>query len=247
MVKDIFIIRHGESTANIDRWEYLITPSREIPMSWRGHKQARRAGVFLEHLLSQPEYSNPKVKLFRSPFERTRQTADGLIAKMKEGRITSVEEDSLLEEMNFGICEGLNDEEIADVLVAYPEAYEQYSKHYNDDQYMYAFKYPEGESKKEVAERAKSFVEKFKQSEALENNSVAVIVTHGFTGRAVASAFMNGEDDLVARTNSGNGWIRHLREENGRFVDKGFIFKGTPEEILALTHSDGLPKSIQTK
>ena len=67
--KRIILIRHGESEANIDRYEFAKRPDYTIELTERGRQQARMAGVRLKELVG-----DESLYFYVSPFWRTRST-----------------------------------------------------------------------------------------------------------------------------------------------------------------------------
>jgi hypothetical protein len=69
--KNIILIRHGESIANIDLSVYTHTPDNQIPLTENGKEQAEHASKKLKEIIG-----NDTVKFFVSPYLRGRQTFD---------------------------------------------------------------------------------------------------------------------------------------------------------------------------
>ena len=72
-MRQIKLIRHGESLANIGTWNPALTGDNSVPLTPRGHEQAMEAGRLLgaEFLSS--------ALLYCSPYRRTRETLAGLL------------------------------------------------------------------------------------------------------------------------------------------------------------------------
>lgn len=73
------LIRHGQSQANVDDQLYLTIKDHDIQLTDLGKSQAVKAGHNLFKLLSE-EKTNLKgtLRVFVSPYTRTRQTWDGI-------------------------------------------------------------------------------------------------------------------------------------------------------------------------
>lgn len=65
----LYLVRHGESVANVDPSIYLKVPNWDIPLSEKGGKQAMEAAWTLKGLIE----GRPAL-VYTSPFKRTRQT-----------------------------------------------------------------------------------------------------------------------------------------------------------------------------
>lgn len=83
--QSIYIIRHG------DRWDYLHPEWKknaerkgDPSLSSLGHEQARQAGRYLDQLFVKEEISTHNITLLSSPFLRTIQTSNELLAEMKQ-------------------------------------------------------------------------------------------------------------------------------------------------------------------
>jgi hypothetical protein len=122
----ILLLRHGESTANVDPAVYETTPDHAIPLSERGQAQTLKAGAKLAEFLlkrfglagsKSPAHSSGTgsggnsrknssgripCKLLVSPFRRTRETASILLKTELGDWVTDVRESSLLVEQDWG-------------------------------------------------------------------------------------------------------------------------------------------------
>jgi broad specificity phosphatase PhoE len=111
-MKNIYLVRHGESLANVDRAIHATIPDHKIPLSDRGMQQATDAGAELVTLL--PQGINTRVRIWVSPYLRTRQTANQ-IAKELSNYFNNIDmrEHINLCEQQFGLFDGIPDEELA--------------------------------------------------------------------------------------------------------------------------------------
>jgi len=91
--KRIILIRHAESTANIDINEINKVPYHKIPLSKHGEIQAVEAGLKLKKLIG-----NQSVKFFISPFERSKATYRLISKQMGNSEISVVEEPRIREQ-----------------------------------------------------------------------------------------------------------------------------------------------------
>src|SRR4051812_21721780 len=108
--KQIILIRHGESAANVDRTLHGHTPDHRIALTLHGHQQAFEAGVSLwdELYVPPPEFPscplNLTVQFYTSSYLRTRQTYEGILKGMstRGQAIARNYEDPRLREQEFG-------------------------------------------------------------------------------------------------------------------------------------------------
>jgi broad specificity phosphatase PhoE len=110
----IFLVRHGESEGNVDATIHARTADHAIPLSARGREQVVEAGRRLDAIFEARwgrPVDAPPVRLWASPYRRTRETADGIRAGA--GRwIEDSREHILLCEQQFGLFDGVPDEEL---------------------------------------------------------------------------------------------------------------------------------------
>jgi len=228
----IFLVRHGMSRANADWSENRRVADHAIELTEEGKEQAKRAGEFLanyfrEHLGSSPQPT--KIRLWHSPYRRTRQTADGVEEACRISRpghpadgqswFFDRKEHFLLHEQQFGIFDGLSDEERRNL---YPAETEHYEKCKQFEGKVWA-KLPMGESRIDVARRMHQAFGTFKRDEEKHEIENIVVVGHGTTNRCFTMAWLHMAPEwLEKESNPKNCSIRLL--ENGE--DKGYIFKG---------------------
>jgi len=82
----VFLVRHGQSKANIDWSQNTKHADMAIPLTEEGKQQATRAGEFLKGYFESSLLLNinssfliPQIRLWHSPYDRTRQTAQGIV------------------------------------------------------------------------------------------------------------------------------------------------------------------------
>ena len=106
----LYLIRHGQTMWNL---EGKIQGRTDIPLNEKGIEQARRLSKAME--------SRPVTAVFSSPLKRALETA-GIVADKKKLPVIQVPE---LEEVDFGLWEGLTWQEIS---AAYPEDFALWDK-----------------------------------------------------------------------------------------------------------------------
>lgn len=179
--KRIYLVRHGESIANVDMSIYSHTPDYLIPLSPTGHLQAQAAGVALKEMLGEE-----KLGVYSSPFHRTRQTRSGIVAALRPGQTAFVREDPRLREQEYGNLRPRNEgEKIEAEQVAYGAFY---------------YRIPNGESGADVFSRASSFIsDLFRAFEAPDFPPNVVFVSHGLWIRLFLMRWFHWTPEQFAR------------------------------------------------
>ncbi len=164
--KNIFLIRHGQSTGNVDKKLHWTTPDWKITLTDLGKEQAVKAGKEIREVIP----LNEKIAVYTSPYKRTIQTTDNLLSNFSKDVIDSVKQDPRLREQEYG--NGMNaseHEKIESERVAYG---------------TFFYRIKDGESGGDVFDRCSTFMETlhrdFRDDNFPEN---VIIVTHGFTLR----------------------------------------------------------------
>lgn len=221
---NIFLLRHGFSEANHDKRVHHSLPDHAIPLTDLGRKQAFNAGVFFRGFIQSNDLSGTHIRLWKSPYTRTRQTAKEFIEGAGEGIITSEREDVSLREQQFGLFDGYDDDELSRV---YPTEHQHYKRCEDFGGRFYA-KMPMGESRCDVAERVKPFFSTLFRDAASKGIKTVVIVGHGVTNRAFAMQWLHLTPEwLESERNPKNCSIRFIqRDQNGHNRDRGYIYSG---------------------
>lgn len=270
----IFLVRHGMSRANVDWSENRKVADHAIELTEEGKEQAKKAGEFLstyfykhltqytsDSLLGPTRARFPKIRIWNSPYQRTRQTRDQIISACRLPDLSRFAKDAgspffwhrhgnmeahvedyddmkrlsrpkagdswfldqkehfLLHEQQFGIFDGLSDEQRREM---YPAETEYYEKCKQFEGKVWA-KLPMGESRIDVARRMHQAFGTFKRDEEKHEIENIVVVGHGTTNRCFTMAWMHlGPEWLEKEPNPKNCAIRLI--EHG--VDKGYIFEG---------------------
>lgn len=212
-MKNIYIVRHGESNGNIknvDSGNYVIDTS--IELTEKGILQAKQAGVKLNDVLGKK-----KIAIWFSPFKRTKQTTAAIIDKLSDIRF-SLYESPWLAEQDFG-----------DFDFQFYDKWEEISPHsryinkarYEDSTGRFFARLENGENMLDVYNRMSLFVtNKLEKSKYKDN----IIVTHGNASRALVMYLLNRPiEDYYYSEVPKNASIRHIVYKYGRYVDKGYI------------------------
>ncbi len=153
----LYIVRHGESKANIQNIIYCGTS--EFSLSEKGKSQAEKLGQFLKDSSVDTIYSSPQ--------GRALNTAK-IIAKTIP-YTKRIYTNSRLKEVNFGVFEGMTADQVKQ---NFADIYETRKK----DKYNYIL--PEGESYKQAYERVSSFLKEL-IDQNMHKDETILIVSHG--------------------------------------------------------------------
>lgn len=160
MMKNLYLVRHGESEANVDEEVYRRIPDHRISLTDRGKKQAALAGKELNYMA--PVGSS---LIVHSPWNRAKTTATIIKEHMTLHRTIGFQEDPLIYEHS--------------VVHSFKDM-ENKEKYYSTEKYDFgAFWYKSGtsESLADVYTRARLFVSDLKSNRYYQDN--LIIVTHG--------------------------------------------------------------------
>ena len=160
----LILVRHGQTEMNA---QSLYFGKLNPPLNDLGISQAYQAREKLLNI----DYDN----IYSSPLERAKQTAE--ICNYLDKDIVY---DSNLEEINFGIFEGLTFKEISEKYPVEVKKMKEDWKEYN---------YVTGESPKEMLQRAVSFLE------ILDYTKNNLIVAHWGIINSIISYFISGNLD----------------------------------------------------
>ncbi|HZX07090.1 phosphoglycerate mutase family protein [Kribbella sp.] len=158
----IVLVRHGESEANLDKTVYERVPDHAVPLTALGHEQAAKTGRELREV-----FENEPVRVYVSPYLRTRQTLDSLGL---DDLIGVPREEPRLREQDWA-----NLQDTADIV-------QQEQLRNSFGHFFYRFTH--GESGADVYDRVSTFLETmhrdFESPGAPKN---VLLVSHGLTMR----------------------------------------------------------------
>lgn len=255
-IHNIFLIRHAESKGNVDKSIHTTMPDHAIPLSNRGEIQAalageklaawlelnlrgssktdmarrRRSAVLGEKTTPPLDYTPEELqlRLWTSPYKRTRQTADAIASKLNEGGqlgwLRDRAENILLCEQQFGLFDGISD---AELPLKFPNEYAHYKK-CEDFEGRFWARMPMGESRFDVCQRVHQAFGTFQRDAERHNVQNIAIVCHGVTMRAFKMMWLHKTPEwFEEEKNPGNCAIHHISLNLlGRYVDEGCIFEG---------------------
>jgi broad specificity phosphatase PhoE len=160
--RQIIMVRHGQSAANLDTSIYDRVPDYRIPLTDLGLEQARAAGRQIRSQLD-----GEKVRVYVSPYLRAYQTLEAL----------GIEDltDQVLEEPRLREQDWANFQD--------PEEIEE-QKRLRDSYGHFFYRFREGESGSDVYDRVTGFMETLYRHWAKPDYAPnALLVTHGLTMR----------------------------------------------------------------
>lgn len=207
----IFLIRHGETTANIGDNYISRIPDHLVPLTENGIIQANIAGKWLADYCVQNGISFDNARIWRSPYIRTRQTSDEF---NKHLCINIIREDIALVEQQYGLFDAIPKGEWESRFpIEYAECKRQW-----DNAGKFYLRLPNGESPFDVALRVHQFIGTIKRDSA----DTLFVFTHGTTLRCfLLRWFYYSPEWYENEKNPKNCWIRLVDNE----MDMGFIYK----------------------
>jgi 2,3-bisphosphoglycerate-dependent phosphoglycerate mutase len=235
---NIYLVRHGESEANVDVSILKNKADCAVNLTELGHKQAAMAAKYLvdhieaeDRLYSKDSLYSRKlpIHVWISPYNRTRQTAEYITEAFSEKwsyRYTGSTESPLLVEQSFGICNGRHDDNMWD---GHPkeEHLSRLLKQGNPAGRFWS-PMPHGESQFHVTQRVHQFFDEiynFEDPNGMDAYGMEhIIVGHGVVNRAFRMMWMNYNYEFWSHTkNPKNCEVWHI--QNG--YDKGSIYVPT--------------------
>jgi 2,3-bisphosphoglycerate-dependent phosphoglycerate mutase len=177
----ILLVRHGESLGNVDPSIHATKADHAVPLSERGHEQAREAGRIVARHFAETyrDRTRPHVRLWRSPYMRTRETAAAVMAE-SDGWITDEREHIMLCEQQFGLFDGVAE---VDMPKRFPVEFGYYDMLCKFGGRFWA-RMPQGESRFDVAKRVHQAFGTFHRDATDHGIEDLVVICHGVTLRA---------------------------------------------------------------
>ncbi len=175
----ILLIRHAESQANVSPSKLIIENDNGIAnpvisLTEKGLKQAKENGLFLKKYLQD---THLKIKVWNSPYQRTRQTmqisTNEFLSEVSHYR---PEESPLLGEIQFGLLET-----VRNYSKEYSNEYNYYH-HFKKQNAHFFSKSPMGESPAEMSARLKLWLNNLSW---YGENDLHIVYAHGAAIRAL--------------------------------------------------------------
>ena len=183
----IIIVRHGQSEANVDPRLNATKPDHRMELTPLGREQARVAGRAIRALVGEG-----RVAVYSSPYYRTRQTRDEILASFAPDQVHALREDPRLREQEFGNY--LSPEEWARTDV-HRRAFG-----------MFFYRPPTGESGADVFDRCTGVLDTLHRDFAKPDYpSNVLIVCHGLTIRLLLMRWFHWSvEEFEAKANPAN-------------------------------------------
>lgn len=204
----IYLIRHGESEANVDFQILKDRPDCGIKLTSKGLKQATDLNKWLAD-----KFGKTPLVVLHSPYVRTRQTMNtacfGNSMSFKSLNVVSLKEELCLTEIRFGLLEGLTTNEF---LNRYPDAYWNFQKALKDPTGSFYASRPQGESYFDVCMRVRHLVgDLLKAPKELP----ILIFAHGGTNRCLQKELLKESVEyFVGLENQENCSVIEIDSEN---------------------------------
>jgi 2,3-bisphosphoglycerate-dependent phosphoglycerate mutase len=226
----LFLVRHGESEANLDKSVVSRFPDHHIPLSPDGKAQAAKAGEYLATTLA-----NTRARLFVSPYVRTRQTAEMIEQALNGANVRFDRREAIeLRELEFGLFDGIPDENLQK---EHPAAYKHYEKYKRFAGEFFA-PMPLGESRCSVADRVKGIFGTILRDASPDRTdpiSDFVIVSHGVTIRCFRMQWMHYPWEWYDhQMNPGNCSVQLIEGRAGGGYDDRLVFEGFKPRRITL-------------
>lgn len=225
----IFLVRHGESQANVEKTLHKTLPDHEIALSSRGMEQPAAAAEKLSKYIdaawdeSQANVSTssfffPKLRIWNSPYRRTRDTAFRFCEALDDKYILDQREHVLLCEQQFGIFDGLEDNEIAERFPAEFHHWNLCKKHNG----KFWARYPMGESPFDTSVRIHQSFGTFQRDEKHGIKDIAIIC-HGTVVKLFEMMWLHKSPEWFAtRKTVGNCGIVLIENKTSKCLFGGF-------------------------
>ena len=206
----IFLIRHGETNANIGDNYISRIPDHLVYLTDNGIMQANEAGKWLASYCMQNNIALDNARVWRSPYHRTRQTSNEF---NKYLQLDDIREDIALVERQYGLFDSVPEEEWE---TKFPHEYAECKRQWDNSGNFY-LRLPGGESPFDVALRVHQFMGTIKRDSA----DTLFVFTHGITLRCFLLRWFHYSPEWYENEkNPKNCWIRLI--DDGK--DEGYIY-----------------------
>lgn len=209
----IFLIRHGESMANVGENFEKRLPDHLVSLTEKGKMQAYEQGIWLADYCRKNNVDLSKARIWRSPYLRTRQTSEEFNKSLK---IEDIKEDVTLIEQQFGLFDSVPESEWGE---KYEAEYDEFLRQSQNQGKFYA-RLPLGESPFDVAIRIHQFMGTIFRDYERHGIDTLFVFTHGTTLRTFLMRWFHYSPEWYqAEHNPKNCWIREIIDD----TDMGYI------------------------
>ena len=193
MAVDVLVMRHGETEANVQR---VLVGREDSPFTSAGERHPLEVARHLAERQLRCVYT--------SPMARTRRTAAMVLQAL--GRDLPLRAEAAIAEIDAGEFTGLTFDEVR----------ARVRDHRIDPDRFGGFRYPGGESWRDVQRRAVDFVSAL---EARHEGEEILLVTHAGVIAGLVAVVESGTLEDHIRTRFGHDFLGQLRVESGEIVD----------------------------
>jgi broad specificity phosphatase PhoE len=223
-MRNIYLVRHGQSEGNVDRAIHREKPDHALDLSPLGHQQAARAGETIADLTREARVNGRRVRIWTSPYHRTRQTAAHVLAALNLDAApgpVDMREHPLLCEQQFGLFDGVDD---ADLPRLFPAEHAHYALAERHEGRFWA-RMPMGESRFDVAVRVHQAFGTFHRDADRHGIEDIVVICHGVTLRAFVMMWRHKTPEWFdAAPNPGNCDVYRIAADSEQ--DDGYVHRG---------------------
>lgn len=200
----IILVRHGQSTGNVDEVVYTHTPDWKVTLTEKGRDQAQAAGRAFRTLLDGDETAGP-VFIYSSPYKRCVETADTLIeaAGIDESRVVGRREEPRIREQDFGNFQ--DPQKMRECKIS------------RNEFGRFFYRFPNGESGADVYDRVSTWLETlYREMEfgLITPDTTLLLVTHGLTARLILMRWYHWSVEAFEQTyNPGNAQLMVMERQ----------------------------------
>jgi broad specificity phosphatase PhoE len=215
MKPTLYLVRHAQSYANVDAKVLQEKTNVGIEITDNGIVQAKQTGEFLSQHFLASNLDHKMIKVWNSPYHRTRQTAAIIKQQLVLNNINFEQEESIhIAERQFGLVD-----DAIDYPTHHPREFAHFQLHHKEKKTFFA-RPPLGESPFDLCQRIDFFLRVIVASEPQYQH---VIVTHGAAVRALIMMSQKlPYEQYLEMTNPYNASVRLINGEEG---DQGEVFR----------------------
>jgi broad specificity phosphatase PhoE len=217
---NIFLVRHAQSQSNVDLNILKLQANMAVDLSEDGIIQAKETGIFLaQHLQNKTnEGCDLPVKVWNSPYNRTRRTSQIIKDELVLAGIKFEEEESIyIAERQFGLVDDVQGYHTHDRFTHEANHYKLHKKSNHD----FFVRPPLGESPFDMCVRLDFFLKTVLPME--DCNKTHIVVSHGAAIRGLIMMHQKQKYEEYTCPNPANASVRQLFDKHYR----GEIFKPT--------------------
>ncbi|NCQ52364.1 phosphoglycerate mutase family protein [archaeon] len=203
---NIFLVRHAQSLSNVNHEVLKLNTNMSIRLSSIGEVQAKETGDFFSNHFILNKSQKTDIKIWNSPYHRTRQTSQEIKNSFNAKNIKFSEEESIyISERQFGLV---------DDVVDYNTHFQHESKHFNlhrKSNHDFFARPPLGESPFDMCMRLDFFLKTILANESnIENH---IVVSHGAAIRGLIMMQQKHKYETFTCPNPYNASVRLIADD----------------------------------